>query len=167
VLAFVSAAVTLFWLLGGTLGLDELGGEVERLARERSVPALAVGVVALIAKLSAGVLALVLANTRRVRGPRRPAIALGFVGGSGLALYGGVLVVAGALVLSGVLDPSGPRDEYALGWHVFFWDLWFVAWGLALALAALRARRRERHTAELRHERAHADAVTDLPVSAP
>jgi hypothetical protein len=59
-----------------------------------------------------------------------------------LALYGGVLVVAGALVLAGAIDASGDVDEHALRWHVFFWDLWFLVWGVALALAARAVRRR-------------------------
>ena len=96
--------------------------------------------VTLVAKLAAGALALRLAAAQ----PARLERTLGLVGGVGLALYGGVLVVAGALVLADVLDPAGPRDGYALRWHVFFWDLWFLVWGVALALAALRARRRSR-----------------------
>lgn len=36
VLAFASAAVTLFWTLGGTVGLDTVGGHLEELARARS-----------------------------------------------------------------------------------------------------------------------------------
>lgn len=141
VLAFVSAAVTLYWLLGGTLGLDTVGGEIEELARERSATTLAVLAATFLAKLAAVAVALMLADSWRRR-PGRPVIALGLLGGAGLALYGGVLVLAGALALSGILDTSGPRDEYALRWHVFFWDLWFLVWGVALALAALRARRR-------------------------
>jgi hypothetical protein len=137
-LAFASAAVTVFWLLGGTLGLDTVGGEIEEQARERSAAALAVLAVTLVAKLAAGGLALALANSR-TRG-RRSVITLGLVGGAGLALYGGVLVIAGALALAGVGD-SASRDEYALRWHVFFWDPWFFVWGVALALAAVRARR--------------------------
>lgn len=121
------------------MGLETVGGEVERLARERSTAFLAVGVVTLVAKLAAGGLALVLGDPGR---EGRYVTALGFLGGTGLALYGGVLVVVGALALAGVLDPSGPRDEHALRWHVFFWDLWFLVWGLSLALAAARARRR-------------------------
>jgi hypothetical protein len=35
-------------------------------------------------------------------------------------------------------------DEHALRWHVFVWDLWFLLWGLALALAIARFRRRAR-----------------------
>jgi Protein of unknown function (DUF3995) len=124
--------------MGGSLGLDTVGGEIEEHARERSSLALAVLAVTLVAKLAAGGLALVLT------GPRLPArrfvINLSLVGGAGLALYGGVLVIAGAVALAGVGETSG-RDDYALRWHVFFWDPWFFVWGLALALAALRARR--------------------------
>jgi hypothetical protein len=36
-----SAAVTAYWLLGGTLGLDTVGGEIEEQARERTTPTLA------------------------------------------------------------------------------------------------------------------------------
>ena len=137
-LAFASAAVTAFWLLGGTVGLDTVGGEIEEQARERSAAALAVLAVTLVAKLAAGWLALALADSR-TQG-KRSVVTLGLVGGVGLALYGGLLVIAGALALAGVGD-SADRDEYALRWHVFFWDLWFFVWGVALALAAVRARR--------------------------
>jgi hypothetical protein len=137
-LAFASAAVTAFWLLGGTFGLDTVGGEIEEQARERSAAAVAVLAATLIVKLAAGGLALALADSR-VR-DKRLLITLGYVGGIGLALYGGVLVVGGLLALAGVGDSSG-RDEYALRWHVFFWDPWFFAWGVALAAAARHARR--------------------------
>jgi Protein of unknown function (DUF3995) len=94
--------------------------------------------VTLVAKLAAGGLALALANPRTQS--RRSLTTLGYVGGGGLALYGGILVIAGTLALAGVGDSSG-RDEYALRWHVFFWDPWFLIWGVAWVLAAARARR--------------------------
>jgi uncharacterized membrane protein len=137
-LAFASAAVTAYWLLGGTVGLDTVGGEIEQQARKRTTLALAALAVTLVAKLAAVALALALADAR-TQG-RRSLIALGLLGGAGLALYGGVLVFAGAIALAGVGDSSG-RDDYALRWHVFFWDPWFLVWGIALALAAMRARR--------------------------
>jgi Protein of unknown function (DUF3995) len=139
VLAFASAAVSAYWLLGGTLGLDTVGGEVEEQARERTTLALAALAVTLVAKLAAVALALALADAR-TRG-RRSVIALGLLGGAGLALYGGVLVIGGAIALASFGD-SSDRDDYALRWHVFFWDPWFFVWGVALALAALSARRR-------------------------
>jgi hypothetical protein len=132
-LAFASAAVSLFWLVGGTALLDTVGGDIERLARERSAGALAVLAVVVVLKVLAGLLALHLDRPWRVRLARAGAILL--------ALYGGVLVVAGALVLTGVIDPSGDVDRRALHWHVLVWDLWFVVWGVALALATRRPRR--------------------------
>jgi hypothetical protein len=132
-LAFASAAVSLYWTLGGTGLLDTVGGEIERLARERSAAAIAVAGATAVAKLLAGALALAL-----LRSDRRPLFRAAIGGGALLALYGGVLVVAGALVLAGAIDSSEPVDEYALRWHVFLWDMWFLVWGAALALAGRR-----------------------------
>jgi hypothetical protein len=132
-LAFASAAVSLYWTLGGTGLLDTVGGEIERLARERSAAAIAVVGATAVAKLLAGALALALLGS-----DRRPLFRAAIGGGALLALYGGVLVVAGALVLAGAIDSSEPVDEYALRWHVFLWDMWFLVWGAALALAGRR-----------------------------
>jgi hypothetical protein len=136
VLAFASAAVTAFWLLGGTLGLDTVGGQIEKEARQGTAAIRAVLAVTLVAKLAAGGLALALAGSRPAR--KRWVIVLGYLGGAGLALYGGVLVIAGVVALA--FGDSSGRDEYALRWHVFFWDLWFFVWGVAWLLAARRAR---------------------------
>jgi uncharacterized membrane protein len=125
--------VSLYWTLGGTGLLDTVGGEIERLARERSAAAIAVVGATAVAKLLAGALALAL-----LRSDRRPLFRAAIGGGALLALYGGVLVVAGALVLAGAIDSSEPVDEYALRWHVFLWDMWFLVWGAALALAGRR-----------------------------
>jgi hypothetical protein len=127
-LAFASAAVSLYWALGGTALLDTVGGAIEDLARERSAAALALISVIVVAKLLGGLLALELARRRRLLG-------VAMIGGALLALYGGVLVAVGALVLTGVIDPATPVDEHALRWHVFLWDLWFLLWGAALAYA--------------------------------
>jgi hypothetical protein len=101
-LAFASAAVTLYWTLGGTALLATVGGRFEDLARERSSGALALGVVVVAAKVAAGWLAMTLR-----RRPRRLTATLATVGGVLLAVYGGALVAVGALVLGGAIDPSG------------------------------------------------------------
>lgn len=44
-------------------------------------------------------------------------------------------VILGALVLSGVIHPAGSVDRTPLRWHVGVWDLWFLVWGILLALA--------------------------------
>ena len=140
-LAFASAAVTLFWTLGGTALLDTVGGRFEELARDRSAGALLLGVAVVLAKAAAGLLALSLVHPRMARSRRRRLAAVSVAGGILLTAYGGLLVAAGALVLVGVITPAGSVDEHALRWHVLLWDPWFAAWGVALAIAGARALR--------------------------
>ena len=52
-----------------------------------------------------------------------------------LVVYGGLNVLPGALVLPGVIHPAGSADRTPLRWHVGVWDLWFLVWGILLALA--------------------------------
>ena len=52
-----------------------------------------------------------------------------------LAVYGGLNVILGALVLPGASHPAGSADRTPLRWHVGVWDLWFLVWGILLALA--------------------------------
>jgi hypothetical protein len=52
-----------------------------------------------------------------------------------LILYGGVMVSVGALVLAGVSAAPPSVDWLALRWHVWPWDMWFLIWGLLLAIA--------------------------------
>jgi hypothetical protein len=135
-LALASAAVSLYWTVGGTALLDTVGGEIEELARERSSAAVAALGVVVIAKLLGAAVALSLVQRWGERFSLRGRRLLAMMGGAGLALYGGVLVIAGALVLAGAIEPEGEVDEYALRWHVFLWDLWFFVWGVALMAAA-------------------------------
>jgi Protein of unknown function (DUF3995) len=136
-LAFASAAVSAYWTLGGGFLLDTVGGAIEDLARDRSAGALALGATTVLLKVLAGALAVALARTPG----RRLVRAADAVAAAVLCLWGGANVVAGALVLGGAITPSGHVDRHALRWHVFVWDLWFVVWGVALALAVLAARR--------------------------
>jgi hypothetical protein len=138
VLAFASAAVSAYWTLGGTVLLDTVGGTIERLARERSAPAILLGIVVVLVKVAGGLIALALVQPWGARVGRRPLMTFSTVGSVVLVLYGGVLVLIGGLVLANVINPSQPVDEHALRWHVFVWDLWFLVWGLALGFAAWR-----------------------------
>jgi hypothetical protein len=140
-LAFASAAVSLYWTAGGTWLLDTVGGAIEDFARERSLTALAAGAATVLLKVFAGLLALALRRLPSA-GPRRRLLLLANGAASAvLCLWGGANVVVGALVLSGVIVPSSDVDRHALRWHVFLWDLWFVVWGIALAVAVAAAHR--------------------------
>jgi len=134
-LAVASAAVTAWWLAGGTTLLDTVGGALESLARDRSPAALLLGAGVVVAKLVAAALALAL-----LRRPARPVRLLALLGGGLLVLWGGANVVVGGAVLSGAVDLGPIADPRALRWHVLFWDAWFLLWGLALVVAARATR---------------------------
>jgi hypothetical protein len=141
-LAFASAAVSLCWTCGGTWLLDTVGGSIERLARSRSIGALLLGAAATLVKALAGFLALGLVRPCGVRVRARLLSTVNGVVSVILMVWGGANVCVGALVLTGGISPSSEPDKRALVWHVFLWDLWFVAWGAALAVATVGYRRR-------------------------
>jgi hypothetical protein len=142
-LAFGSAAVSVYWALGGTALLDTVGGSMEDLARRRSVGAIALVAIVVLVKAGVGVLAL---RSLRRRGERLLAGAAGAV----LTVWGGANVLVGSLVLASVITPSGTVDRHALRWHVFVWDLWFLLWGVALTMAVVMRRRLGRPAAASR-----------------
>jgi hypothetical protein len=141
-LAFASAAVSLYWSLGGTALLDTVGGAIEDLARDRSHGGIALGLTAVAIKVFAGVLALALRHLPLSGTRRRLLLIANAAAAVILCAWGGANVAVGALVLGGAITPAGDVDRHALRWHVFLWDLWFLVWGVALALATRSARSR-------------------------
>jgi hypothetical protein len=122
--------------LGGTAGLDTVGGAIEELARTRDPAGVALGLGAGLLKVAGGLLALALVRPWGRAIPRRLLGGAAWAAGVVLTAYGGLLVAVGALVLTGLISPSGPVDRTALRWHVLLWDLWFLVWGLVLGVAA-------------------------------
>jgi hypothetical protein len=143
--ALGSAVVSAYWTLGGGWLLDTVGGAIEDLARERSSGAVALGATVVLLKVLAGALAMTLTRLPLRTRSRRLVLAANGAVAFVLCVWGGANVLVGALVLSGAIDPSARVDRHALRWHLFVWDLWFLAWGLALALAVAAARRSREH----------------------
>jgi hypothetical protein len=133
--AFTYALMSLYWAVGGRGLVSTVGGYVEQFAdRAGAVPVL-VALAATVAKVAGGLLALALVRPWG-RVVRRGWLLAGAAAASALlVLYGAVNVAAGALVLSGVIHPAGRVDRTALRWHVGVWDLWFLVWGILLAVA--------------------------------
>lgn len=130
-LGLLNAAQSAYWALGGTAGLDSVGGPIEEMVRARAPLTLAFIWVVVAVKLAAAVLGIA---TVRVRSGwwRRPLLAMTWAAALVLTLYGGVLVVAGVLVVTRVIAASPDADWAGLYGHLYLWDPRFLLWGLLL-----------------------------------
>jgi hypothetical protein len=135
--AFAHAIMDLYWGLGGHALLSTVGGYPERLARQGGVLPELLALSASAAQLMAGLLALALVRPWGQVIPRA-LLRLGSAGASALlVLYGGALVLTGTLVLTGAIRPPGHIDWTAMRWHTGVWDMWFLVWGILLAVASV------------------------------
>ena len=137
IVAFSYALMSLYWALGGHALVSTVGGYAEQFAGRGGALPVLIALAATLAKAAGGLLALALVRPRGRVVPRRWLLT-GSAGASALlVVYGGLNVLFGALVLSGVIHPAGSVDRTALRWHVGIWDLWFLVWGILLALATV------------------------------
>ena len=133
--AFAYALVSAYWALGGQGLISTVGGYAAQFARHKGATPVLLALAAAVAKAADGLLALALVRPWGRFIPRGWLLA-GSAGASALlVVYGGLNVLLGALVLSGVIHPAGNVDRTALRWHAGVWDLWFLVWGILLALA--------------------------------
>jgi hypothetical protein len=137
---WLSAVPSFYWALGGTAGLDTVGGAIEELAHTRDPAGVALGLGAGPLKVAGGLLALALVRPWGRPVPRRLLGGAAWTASVVLTCYGGLLVAVGALRT----PPPGPVDRTALRWHVLLWDLWLLVWGLVLGVAAWQYGRESR-----------------------
>ncbi|MBV9795790.1 MAG: DUF3995 domain-containing protein [Actinobacteria bacterium] len=152
VVAFGYAAVSLYWAACGRGLLSTIGGYAEQAASSGGAGATALGLADVVAKVVGGLLALALVQRWGRAIPQRGLLIVASAASVLLVVYGGLYVLAGALVLANVVHPAGTVDRTALRWHTGVWDLWFLVWGILLAVATVswwRSQRRARQ-AELR-----------------
>lgn len=129
----VFAAISFYWGVGGTLGLDTVWGASAASAEHSSVLRAAVWLTGVL-KLVAALLALALVTEWGRVFPRRPMAVLGWSAAVVLTLYGGVNVVAEALTALGIIRP-GAVDWKPLLWHLYVWDMSFLVWGILFGIA--------------------------------
>jgi Protein of unknown function (DUF3995) len=142
ILAFGYALVSAYWALGGHALLSTVGGFAEQAAKRGGAGAVLLGLVAAAAKVAGGLLALALVRPWGRVIPRRWLLIASAAVSVLLLAYGVSNVLGGALVLSGAYHPSGDVDRTALRWHAGVWDLWFLIWGILMAIATVSYRRR-------------------------
>jgi hypothetical protein len=137
------AAVSVYWCLGGTWLLDTIGGSLEEQARDGNTGA---AWAAAAAKTIAAVLPLMALRLERRTAWGRGAWILAWVQAAFLTLYGLLFTAVGLLVQAGAVRASAGADRYAMAWHTYLWDPWFLVWGLLVVAALLRSRHRLRRS---------------------
>ena len=133
--AFACALRSPYWALGGHALVTTIGGYVEQFARRGGALPVLIALAATLAKMVGGLLALALVRPWGRMVPRWWLLSASAGASALLVIYGGLNVLLGALVLVGTIHPTGSVDRTALRWHVGVWDLWFLVWGILLALA--------------------------------
>ena len=142
IIGFGYSLMSLYWAVGGRALVSTVGGYVEQLARQGGAVPTLVALAAAAAKVIGGLLALALVRPWGRVVPRRWLLIASAGASVLLVAWGGLNVLAGVLVLAGVIHPAGGVDRSALRWHVAVWDLWFLLWGILLALATVAYWRR-------------------------
>ena len=142
-LGFAHAAVSAYWAMGGTALLGTIGGAIERWGRERG-PSVVVALCGIVVVKSVLAVAAPIVAVRPGWLPqwtagRVPRI-LSWVAAVSMTIYGGLQALGSLLALTGAVNPGPDANRGALAWHAYFWDPWFVAWGVAFLLSLWLAR---------------------------
>lgn len=147
ILGLLYAAVSVYWGLGGTGLLDTLGGSLERQGNAGTTTVMLAVWAAAVLKMIAAVLPL-LARHRFTRAAwNRTLSVLAWTEAAILTTYGLVLSTVGPLVQADVIRASANADHHALAWHAYFWDPWFLIWGLLVTVALVLHTRHRRSQA--------------------
>lgn len=120
--AAVSGSISLYWALGGTLGIRTVGGRIAEMATSHAPGAALLAWGATLVKIIGVVFAIALARRPGWPLPRRPLLILGWLGAAVLTVYGALNMIGAALALTSSIDVGPDNDRYALSWHLGLWD---------------------------------------------
>lgn len=132
--AFLFAALSFYWALGGTAGVDTVSPQIAQLARAH-VPWLIVllWITALI-KVFSGFVALALIQPWGRMVPRWILLILAWGAGTLLFVHGGLFFVVGVLALSGAISVG--TSATVLHWYTFLWGPYWLLGGILFLIAA-------------------------------
>ena len=141
--AFLFAALSFYWALGGTAGADTVSPEIVQLARAHVPWVIAVLWITAIIKVGSGFVALALIQPWGRIVPRWALLILAWGAGTLLFVHGGLFFAVGVLALSGAIRVSTP--ETLLHWYTFLWGPWWLIGGTLFLIAAWIYSRRSPH----------------------
>ena len=135
--AFVFAALSCYWALGGTVGTQTVSPAIVALARAHDPLVEAALWLGAFLKVISGIVVLALIRPWGRKIPRWLLLAWG--AGTLLFVHGGLFLGVGLLAMTGVIRVSTPAT--LLHWYTFLWGPWWLLGGslfLATAWSAVR-----------------------------
>jgi len=138
--AFVFAALSFYWALGGTAGADTVSPAIVRLARAHVPWVIAALWISAILKVFSGFVALAMVHPSCSMVPRWILLILVWGAGTLLFVHGGLFFAVGVLALSGTIRVSTPAT--LLHWYTFLWGPWWLIGGILFLIAAWSSVRR-------------------------
>jgi hypothetical protein len=132
--AFVFAALSVYWALGGTALSDSISPAIVQLARAHVPWVIAVLWITAILKVFIGFVALALVQPWGKLVSRWILLILAWGAGTLFFVHGGLFFVVGVLALSGTIRVNTP--ETLLHWYTFLWGPWWLIGGILFLLAA-------------------------------
>jgi Protein of unknown function (DUF3995) len=140
--AFLFAAVSFYWAMGGQLGSNTVGVWAEQASQTREpVFVFTLWVTALL-KALLGLLPLALVQGWLDFLPRRLLILTMGLVGAGIALYYLANLIQHILMLSGIMPVANSLGQEGLIGHLIFWDPWWILGGILFIVAARTCRSR-------------------------
>lgn len=144
--AFIFAAMSFYWALGGTAGTDTLGEIANpELAEKPGFIVLVWGTGVL--KALGGLLALALVRPWGRIVPRWLLVTAVGCGGIFMIVYSGANFLVRLLMWADLLDTPESMHSTAARWHLLFWNPWWLLGGIlfsATAWLAIRSTRDKR-----------------------
>jgi Protein of unknown function (DUF3995) len=132
--AFVFAALSCYWALGGTAGAQTISPAIAALARAHDPLVYAALWLGALVKVISGVVVLALIQPWGKRVPRPALLLLAWGAGTLLFVHGGLFFVVGVLALSGTIRVGTPL--LMLRWYTFLWGPWWLLGGILFLLVA-------------------------------
>jgi len=132
----IFAAISVYWLLGGTVGLHTLADTIQASAEANDRSFVLTTWVTVVLKVLGGLLAMAMILPWGRRGPRRLLRILLAGAGVLLTLYGVAGFVEKALMVSGVIDIPEGMGAGPARWYLVLWEPWWILGGVLFLFTA-------------------------------
>ncbi|WP_423747281.1 DUF3995 domain-containing protein (plasmid) [Haladaptatus sp. SPP-AMP-3] len=137
----VFAAMSFYWALGGTAGINTVSLGQELAGKPWFITVLwLTGML----KLGGGVLALALVQSWGKLLPRRGVLIAAWGVSALLVFHGSDFIIQGALTENGLIDLPAPAVWTATHWQTFMWGPWWLLGGIAFCVATWNYQQRSR-----------------------